>query len=126
MTGTLVTRRLSPKTMFLIVDPISGRNAAKGSRITTAIAHANAIALPVADRRASNRSHRWHSAVPPAGRSGMACVAPQSAQVTVTLNHGGRCKRSACRCWTLLQPIPTELPAHRRVTGELAGGEISL
>src|SRR6266487_2224347 len=96
MTGTLETRRLSPKTRFLIVESISGSKTAGGSRIRIAIAHESEIAFPDSDRRASRRSQRWHSAKPPTGRSGIAWVAPQSAQVIVTLNHGGLCKTEAC------------------------------
>jgi hypothetical protein len=58
MTGTLETSLLSPKTRFLIVEDISGRKIAGGSRMRIAIALANEIAFPDADRRARRRSQR--------------------------------------------------------------------
>src|SRR5260221_7803542 len=66
-----------------MVESMSGRKIAGGSRNSMAITHASVRSSPVLDRRRRRRSQREHSAVAPGGSGGMLCVKPQSAQVIV-------------------------------------------
>src|SRR5258706_2263841 len=112
MTTTLDTSRLSWKTRFRMVDSMSGMKTAGGSRRHVATAQARVSSYPVAGRRASTRSQRWHSAIAQRGRLGTVCVLPQSAHVIVTsvaeckrnsrvefalTNEIGKCVRRQCR-----------------------------
>jgi tryptophan-rich sensory protein len=73
----------------LIVESINGMKTAGQISTKTAAAHASGTSNPTRERRASRRSQRWHSAIPPGGSAGMTCVAPQSAQVIVVAKRGG-------------------------------------